>query len=121
VAGRKILRPHRFRPFIYRYYFFIFLLAQTGPSKVLTYNGLLKACESRCSLDEEFSQIPTVTVKPIELPPGAEVKNRYANVIPLPETRVSLSSTNPCSDSVIDYINANYVKVSIICAAIKRR
>lgn len=54
-----------------------------------------------------------VTVKPDELPPGAEVKNRYANVIPLPETRVSLSSTNPCSDSVNDYINANYVKVSI--------
>lgn len=72
---------------------------------------MLKACENRRSLDEEFSQIPVITVKPEELPAGAEVKNRYANVIPLPETRICLSSTNKCSDSVADYINANYVKV----------
>lgn len=79
-----------------------------GPSKTLTYNGLIKACENRMALDDEFSQIPVITVKPEELPPGAEVKNRYANIIPLPETRVSLS--NHCSDSIHDYINANYVK-----------
>lgn len=82
---------------------------QSGPSKTLTYNGLIKACENRCALDEEFSQIPVITVKPEELPAGAEIKNRYANVIPLPETRVSLS--NNCTDSINDYINANYVKV----------
>lgn len=75
---------------------------------------MLKACENRCSLDEEFTQIPVVSVKPDELPAGAEVKNRYANVIPLPETRVSLSSNTRANDSVYDYINANYVKVKNI-------
>lgn len=92
-----------------------FVFFQAAPSKTLTFNGLLKACENRRNLDEEFSQIPVITVKPEELPAGAEVKNRYANVIPLPETRISLSSTNKCSDSVADYINANYVKVNRNC------
>lgn len=58
--------------------------------------------------DEEFSSLPQVVVKPDELPPGAEIKNRYANVIPIPETRVQLRASSPEDQ----FINANYVKVS---------
>jgi len=50
-----------------------------------------------------------ITVKPDELPPGAETKNRYANVIPMPETRVLLNPRGSGLNS--DYINANFVKV----------
>lgn len=44
-----------------------------------------------------------------ELPEGCEIKNRYANVIPLPETRVFLNPIDGYPNS--DYINANYVTV----------
>lgn len=54
--------------------------------------------------------MPVITVKPDELPPGAETKNRYANVIPMPETRVVLNSRGSGHQNS-DYINANYVKV----------
>lgn len=46
-----------------------------------------------------------------ELPPGAELKNRYANVIPLPETRVPLQRLN--NDPLTEYINASYIRVSL--------
>lgn len=63
-------------------------------------------------MDAEFTRIPTIAAKADELPAGVEVKNRYANVIPLPETRVSLDPDDRGDDSAGDYINANYVKVS---------
>lgn len=65
-------------------------------------------------IDEEFTQIPTVSVKPDELPPGVEMKNRFANVIPIPETRVTLASTRGNNPEVDSYINANFVKVKLI-------
>lgn len=37
---------------------------------------------------------------------------RYSNVIPLPETRVHLQRQN--DDEKTEYINANYVKVSVL-------
>ena len=45
-----------------------------------------------------------------DLPPGSEDRNRYANVLPVPETRVVLEQKTGAPNS--DYINANYVRVS---------
>lgn len=59
------------------------------------------------SITAEFSEIPSVTVRPDEVPPGCEDKNRYSNVLPLPETRVPLSRIG--NDPTSEYINANYV------------
>ncbi|XP_052742344.1 mucin-17 [Bicyclus anynana] len=59
------------------------------------------------SITAEFSEIPSVSVRPDEVPPGCEDKNRYSNVLPLPETRVPLRRIG--SDPTTEYINANYV------------
>ncbi|XP_014255909.1 flocculation protein FLO11 [Cimex lectularius] len=75
----------------------------------LNFAGLTNAVSDKAKLEEEFSKVPMVTVKPDELPMGAEVKNRYANVIPLPETRVHIN-TSTTNDIVEQFINANYVK-----------
>ncbi|GAB0088745.1 uncharacterized protein DMENIID0001_032090 [Sergentomyia squamirostris] len=57
---------------------------------------------------EEFKEIPLVTARVDEVPQGCEDKNRYANVVPLPETRVHLKQLN--GDDKTEYINANFVK-----------
>lgn len=62
------------------------------------------------SMTAEFTEIPSITVKGEEVPPGCEDKNRYSNVLPLPETRVPLQRIN--NDPSSEYINANYVTVS---------
>ncbi|KAG8254101.1 hypothetical protein J6590_014976 [Homalodisca vitripennis] len=80
-----------------------------GPTHSINFAGLANFSSDRKALDEEFGQIPMITVKPDELPPGVESKNRYANVIPLPETRVVLQ-TKEGADTTDEYINANYVK-----------
>ena len=67
---------------------------------------------NRHSLEEEFARIPQVTANVDELPEGADTKNRYANVIPLPETRVHLSPRE--GEPLSEYINANFVHVSIV-------
>ncbi|RVE49377.1 hypothetical protein evm_005992 [Chilo suppressalis] len=59
------------------------------------------------SMSAEFAEIPSVTVRPDEVPPGCEDKNRYSNVLPLPETRVPLKRIG--NDPATEYINANYV------------
>lgn len=59
------------------------------------------------SMTAEFSEIPSVTVRPDEVPPGCEDKNRYSNVLPLPETRVPLKRLG--NDPATEYINANFV------------
>lgn len=59
----------------------------------------------------EFEEIPLVSAKMHELPDGCASKNRYANVIPLPESRVFLAQLE--DDPTSDYINANYVTVSL--------
>lgn len=63
------------------------------------------------SIVSEFNEIPSVTVRADEIPPGCESKNRYSNVIPIPETRVVLSAIN--GDETSEYINANFVRVNI--------
>lgn len=62
----------------------------------------------RGAVEAEFSNIPQVAPKADELPDGADTRNRYANVIPLPETRVTLSCKD--GDPLSQYINANYVR-----------
>ncbi|CAH1407386.1 unnamed protein product [Nezara viridula] len=75
-------------------------------SNPVNFAGLSNMASDKSKTDEEFSSLPQVVVKPDELPPGAEIKNRYANVIPIPETRVQLRSPSPEDQ----FINANYVK-----------
>uniref|UniRef100_U5EQN7 Protein tyrosine phosphatase n=1 Tax=Corethrella appendiculata TaxID=1370023 RepID=U5EQN7_9DIPT len=64
--------------------------------------------ENKNDIYEEFKEIPQVTVRSDEVPDGCEDKNRYANVVPLPETRVHLKRLN--DDEKTEYINANFVK-----------
>ncbi|KYM80929.1 Receptor-type tyrosine-protein phosphatase zeta [Atta colombica] len=78
------------------------------PSHPLNFAGLSSFCNDVNAINEEFVGIPQVSAKIDELPPGAEVKNRYANVIPLPETRVPLQRLN--NDTLTEYINASYVR-----------
>lgn len=78
------------------------------PSHPLNFAGLSSFCNDVNAINEEFAGIPQVSAKIDELPPGAEVKNRYANVIPLPETRVPLQRLN--NDALTEYINASYVR-----------
>ncbi|XP_070168254.1 uncharacterized protein [Polyergus mexicanus] len=78
------------------------------PSHPLNFAGLSSFCNDVNAINEEFTGIPQVSGKIDELPPGAEVKNRYANVIPLPETRVQLQKLN--NDVSTEYINASYVR-----------
>lgn len=80
------------------------------PSHPLNFAGLSSFCNDINAINEEFAGIPQVSAKIDELPAGAEVKNRYANVIPLPETRVLLQKIN--NDPLTEYINASYVRVS---------
>lgn len=79
-------------------------------SHSLNFAGLASFSEDRPAIDEEFSNVPVITVKPDELLPGTETKNRYANVIPIPETRVLLNPLSSAGQNS-DYINANFVKV----------
>lgn len=78
------------------------------PSHSMNFAGLANFSSDKEQLYEEFNIIPQVSPKTDELPVGAETKNRYANVIPLPETRVHLTVKD--GDNLSDYINANYVR-----------
>uniref|UniRef100_A0A0A1XCL8 protein-tyrosine-phosphatase n=1 Tax=Zeugodacus cucurbitae TaxID=28588 RepID=A0A0A1XCL8_ZEUCU len=79
----------------------------------LRHNGLsatelAKFVERRSSIFEEFRDVPQIIARADEVPAGCEDKNRYANVIPLPETRVVLQQLG--DDDKTEYINANYVR-----------
>ncbi|XP_064608836.1 mucin-2-like [Liolophura sinensis] len=58
-------------------------------------------------LYEQFQLLPSNTPSLSDVPVGCEEKNRYANVLPFPETRVRLSIIS--KDPTCDYINANYI------------
>lgn len=79
-----------------------------APSHPMNFAGLANFSSDRAALEEEFAIVPQVSPKADELPEGAETKNRYSNVIPLPETRVQLSVIE--GEPLSDYINANYVR-----------
>ncbi|XP_041450907.1 flocculation protein FLO11 [Drosophila obscura] len=64
--------------------------------------------ERRSSIFEEFRDVPQIIARADEVPAGCEDRNRYANVIPLPETRVVLQRRS--DDDKTEYINANYVR-----------
>lgn len=76
----------------------------------MNFQSLVKFVDNSEEISAEFDEIPQVTARANEVPPGCETKNRYANVIPLPETRVFLKASD--NDPHSDYINANYVTVS---------
>uniref|UniRef100_A0A0K8WJL9 protein-tyrosine-phosphatase n=1 Tax=Bactrocera latifrons TaxID=174628 RepID=A0A0K8WJL9_BACLA len=74
----------------------------------LSASELGKFIERRSSIFEEFRDVPQIIARADEVPAGCEDKNRYANVIPLPETRVILQQLG--DDDKTEYINANYVR-----------
>lgn len=85
-------------------------LAFDDPSSItnpLNFPALAKFASNAEAIAGEFDEVPQVTAQTNELPEGCETKNRYANVIPLPETRVFLTPIDGYVNS--DYINANYV------------
>ncbi|KAL4717125.1 hypothetical protein ACJJTC_017012 [Scirpophaga incertulas] len=59
------------------------------------------------AMTAEFAEIPAPAVRPDAVPPGCEDKNRYSNVLPLPDTRVPLRRL--AGDPTTEYINANYI------------
>uniref|UniRef100_A0A6P4EQG2 Flocculation protein FLO11 n=1 Tax=Drosophila rhopaloa TaxID=1041015 RepID=A0A6P4EQG2_DRORH len=75
---------------------------------LLTAGELARFVEKRSEVFEEFRDVPQIIARADEVPPGCEDKNRYANVIPLPETRVVLQRQG--DDDKTEYINANYVR-----------
>ncbi|XP_062121923.1 mucin-2 isoform X1 [Drosophila sulfurigaster albostrigata] len=75
---------------------------------MLNATELGKFLERRSSIFEEFRDVPQIIARADEVPAGCEDKNRYANVIPLPETRVVLQRQG--DDDKTEYINANYVR-----------
>ncbi|XP_043947812.1 serine-rich adhesin for platelets [Drosophila biarmipes] len=75
---------------------------------LLTAGELARFVERRSDVFEEFRDVPQIIARADEVPPGCEDKNRYANVIPLPETRVVLQRQG--DDDKTEYINANYVR-----------
>ncbi|KAM8703719.1 hypothetical protein ACLKA7_008362 [Drosophila subpalustris] len=75
---------------------------------LLSATELGKFLERRSSIFEEFRDVPQIIARADEVPAGCEDKNRYANVIPLPETRVVLQRQG--DDDKTEYINANYVR-----------
>lgn len=77
-------------------------------SSPVPFNNLPLIISNKEALEEEFKRIPMTIPRVDEVPHGAEGKNRYANVIPIPETRVHL--TKKLGDETSDYINANYVR-----------
>lgn len=81
---------------------------QSLQSNVLDYQSLQDFTKNKTSIYDEFKEIPQVTVRVDEVPDNCEDKNRYANVVPLPETRVHLQRQN--SEEKTEYINASYVK-----------
>ncbi|XP_076260650.1 uncharacterized protein LOC143196660 isoform X1 [Rhynchophorus ferrugineus] len=79
----------------------------TSPSHPLNFPALAKFSTNVEDIRAEYEEIPQISARTSELPEGCDSKNRYANVIPLPETRVILRSLDEYENS--DYINANYV------------
>lgn len=74
----------------------------------MSIHELAKFVDRKMTIHEEFKDVPQIIARPDEVPAGCEDKNRYANVIPLPETRVILSRIG--DDEKTEYINANFAR-----------
>lgn len=85
------------------------IVIQVATSHPLNFPALAKFSANLEDIKAEFEDVPQISARTSELPEGCDTKNRYANVIPLPETRVFLSPIDGYPNS--DYINANYVTV----------
>ena len=59
-------------------------------SRPVTLKQLLATLKQPGYLETEFRKLPPNHVDPSEIPPGAEKKNRYSNVLPCLRTRVPL-------------------------------
>ncbi|GAB6024060.1 hypothetical protein CHUAL_008773 [Chamberlinius hualienensis] len=79
-----------------------------APSHRLNFAHLSQFSTDENAITEEYKEIPMTMAKLGEMPSGTEIKNRYANVIPFPETRVQLAANPEVPGS--DYINANYIR-----------
>ena len=77
----------------------------------MDYKSLQDFSRNKTSIHDEFKEIPQISVRVDEVPEGCEDKNRYANVVPYPETRVHLKRLD--DDEKTEYINANFVKVCL--------
>ncbi|ODM98705.1 Tyrosine-protein phosphatase non-receptor type 7, partial [Orchesella cincta] len=78
------------------------------PSRPVNAPAVASALSDITSLENEFRAIPNISPTLDDIPQGAETKNRYANVIPMPDTRVLLTFQEDVPNS--DYMNANYVR-----------
>lgn len=76
----------------------------------MNFSKLANFAHNEEGIAKEYEDIPVITAQASEVPLGCESKNRYANVIPLPETRVYLTKIE--GDINSDYINANFIRVS---------
>lgn len=81
---------------------------QEFASHPLNEKSLANCLKNKELLEDEFKRIPMNMPKLEQIPDGAEVKNRYSNILPKPETRVMI--LEPSEDPLKTYINANYVK-----------
>lgn len=60
-------------------------------SRPITIKQLQATIKQAGYLESEFKKLPPNQVDPSEIPPGAEIKNRYCNVLPYLKTRVQVS------------------------------
>lgn len=74
----------------------------------LTASAVMAFASHRQEIYDEFKALPTVTAHLEDVPAGCEDKNRFANIVPLPETRCFLLPLH--DDPKTEYVNANFVK-----------
>lgn len=77
------------------------------PTNLLEYTALSNIFMDTEAQRNEFETLSMEVPKLSSLPVGAEDKNRFANVIPFPHSRIKLKKIPEEDNS--DYINANYI------------
>lgn len=83
------------------------LIDSMEPSNPLAFIHLTQFCVDERKIYEEYQRIPSKMPRLSVVPAGDEDKNRYANILPLVNTRVKLQ--HDCHGSRSSYINANYI------------